>query len=97
MSPLVQLALAALFDREDCEEAERILRMDCCPDAVPGLSRNASNKNERVYHAALKLSGGSLPKLYDAIALAQTDDRDLLMATDFGNPNAHKSWKPRAP
>ena len=35
-----------------------------------------------------------MDKLYDAIALAQTDWRDLLVAAGFGDDvQAHKDWK----
>ncbi|MDP3939643.1 MAG: hypothetical protein Q8R92_16120 [Deltaproteobacteria bacterium] len=39
----------------------------------------------------------NLAKLVDAIALAQTDWRDVLVGADFAeDPLAHESWWPRA-
>ena len=40
------------------------------------------------------LSEGRVDKLYDAIALAQTDWRDLLVSAGFAEDiQAHKDWK----
>jgi len=49
---------------------------------------------ERFRFAALKLSGGQIEKLREAIHLAKADWRDLLMAAGFGNPETHKQWFP---
>jgi hypothetical protein len=48
---------------------------------------------ERIRFAALKLSNGTIDGLRDAIELAQTDWRDLLVAAGFADDvNAHASW-----
>ena len=50
---------------------------------------------ERLQFAALKLSEGNLDKLDRAVALANRDWRDLLMAAGFGEDvDAHKSGTP---
>ncbi len=50
---------------------------------------------ERCHFAALRLSNGNLEALVEAIELAQTDYRDLLMAADFGKDVlAHLNWLP---
>ncbi len=53
---------------------------------------------ERLRFAAIKLSKGELNTLLDAIVLAQTDWRDLLVAAGFANDvHAHQSWLPSSP
>jgi hypothetical protein len=50
---------------------------------------------ERYRYAALKLSGGDLGRLRQAIELAKSDWRDLLVAAGFAeNVRAHKNWNP---
>jgi hypothetical protein len=52
-------------------------------------------ESERLRFAALRLSRGDLTGLADAIKLGNTDWRDLLMAADFGDVDAHSVWVPR--
>ena len=62
--------LVALLNERNIPEAERLLR-EACAD-VPLLGRPATAKSlERIRFAALRVSGGDLPRLRDAIALAQ--------------------------
>jgi hypothetical protein len=50
-----------------------------------------------VRFAALKLSEGRLDRLEEAIKLAQTDWRDLLVAAGFAHDvEAHLNWLPAA-
>ena len=89
---LVQYHVARLFPTGERDEVMRLLQEDI--GAVLPFADNASAEAfERVQCAALRLSEGRLDKLYDAIALAQTDWRDLLVAAGFGDPLAHKDWK----
>jgi hypothetical protein len=47
-----------------------------------------------VFGSALKLSGGRMDKLREAVKLANTDWRDLLVAAGFADSvDAHKHWK----
>jgi len=87
--------LEALFAPEDRAEAERLLAEECsgnlpfCEDATPESA-------ERIRYAVLKLSRGSLDELRRAIAEAQMDWRDVLMAAGFGcEVEAHLRWHPR--
>ena len=74
-------------------EVTRLLQEDCAT-ALPGTDNASAEFFERVQCAALKLSQGRVDRLYDAIALAQTDWRDLLAAAGFGeDTQAHKDWK----
>jgi hypothetical protein len=90
---LVQYHVARLFPAEEREEVTRLLQEDC--GAALPLTDNASAEFfERVQCAALKLSAGRMEKLYNAIALGQTDWRDLLVVAGFAEDiRAHKGWK----
>lgn len=46
----------------------------------------------RIRFAVIKLAGGDTQRLAEAIELAETDWRDLLMAVEFGDPDAHWAW-----
>jgi hypothetical protein len=86
LSPLVMRHVLRLFAPAGQFEAARLLRDDCCPGAGPALS-------ERIQCAALKLSQGRIDLLCDAIALARTDWRDLLVAAGFDHDaKAHLDW-----
>ena len=79
-----------LFPEDSQEEVISILQNDCGKNV---LSSNYQNEIERIQLAALKMSNGEIESLYSAIALAQTDWRDLLMAAGFGeNVKSHISW-----
>ena len=50
---------------------------------------------DRIRLAAIKLSNGVYAKLVEAVSLANTDWRDLLMAAGFGyDIDAHNKWVP---
>lgn len=92
-SPLVQHHIPRLFPRKEQKEVRRLLWEDCGAN-LPGSKNASPDFYERVQRAALKLSEGRMDKLYDAIALAQTDWRDLLVAAGFAKQTqAHKDWK----
>lgn len=93
LTPLVQHHIERLFPGVEQEEVARLLHEDC--GVVLAFSQGASpDFFERVQCAALKLSEGQMDKLYDAIALAQTDWRDLLVCAGFAeDTQAHKDWK----
>ena len=93
LTPLVQNHILRLFPLEEQDEVTHLLQEDC--GAALSHTDNASPECfERVQCAALKLSEGRVDKLYDAIALAQTDWRDLLVSAGFAeDPLAHKDWQ----
>ncbi len=92
-TPLVRNHILRLFPLEEQEEVTRLLQEDC-GTAQPGTDNASPESFERVQCAALKLSEGRIDKLYDAIALAQTDCRDLLVSAGFAeDTQAHKDWK----
>ena len=93
ITPLVASHILRLFAEADREAAGHLMREDLGA-ALPGAESASIASIERVQCAALKLSGGRMDKLYDAIALAQTDWRDFLVAAGFANdPRAHKDWR----
>ena len=48
---------------------------------------------DRFRFAALRLSNGSLERLHQAVGLAKTDWRDLLIYADFtDSDDAHRRW-----
>ena len=92
-TPLVEDHIARLFPPEDQEEVKLLLLQDC-GTSLPFSDDASPELFERVHCAALKLSEGRIDKLYDAIALAQTDWRDLLVSAGFADQTqAHKDWK----
>ena len=90
LEPRVEAVLNALFPESARSNAVIALKTDCGPATIPGLTLH--DGCERVRLAALKLSNGDLDNLHDAIAVAQTDYRDLLMAAGFGSPGLHVLW-----
>ena len=84
--------------------AEIIFSAKCQPEAIQWLEEECGNnlpfcenddeyQMERIRFAVLKLSGGNIQKLLEAIDLARMDWRDLFMSADFGyDVNAHEKW-----
>lgn len=84
LSPKTRRHLDALFATPHRAAAERAL-----------LAWHEGT-SERLRFAALRVSGGDLQALDEAIELGNTDWRDLLMAADFGfSTEAHETWVPR--
>lgn len=94
LTNLTRTRVDRLCKEGDRAEATRLL-MDDCTAASMHFSSEQVALVERCHFAVLKLSHGSLDKLSDAICLAQTDFRDLLMAAGFGEDiSAHLNWLP---
>ena len=86
--------VSAMFDSQSLGEAVELLQNDCA-DNLPFFESSSAVDLERVRFAALKLSHGNIEALVEAIALAQTDWRDLLVAAGFAEDvNAHRLWEP---
>ena len=95
LSHKTRTVVAALFDGEGAAAAERIL-VTRCGNGLPGMSRAAPIELERVWFAALRLSGGHLQKLEEAAMLAEKDWRDLLVAAGFAEDvDVHLHWVPK--
>jgi hypothetical protein len=88
--------IALLFTASDVPEVARMLIERCGAELSPLGSRATPASLERLRYAALRLSGGDLRRLSEALDLAHTDWRDLLMAADFGHDiEAHQRWRPQ--
>src|SRR5215471_4131598 len=86
--------VAALFPAESTDEVDDLLLYQC-GNNLPFCENSDEFQLERIRFAALKLSRGDIQKLRDAIKLAQTDWRDLLVSAGFAHDvNAHKRWSP---
>jgi hypothetical protein len=84
----------ALFSEKSRAEAIGLL-VDHCGNNLHFCEDDDRVGLERIRFAALKLSGGDLVRLKQAIELAKLDWRDLLAASDFAdNPYAHTRWFP---
>ena len=87
---LVRARLDLPFPGADHGEALNLLTQDCGP-GLPSMPTDSDLV--RVQAAALKCSGGTLKGLVDAVALAQTDWRDLLVVAGFAHDTrAHLVW-----
>lgn len=85
----------ALFGEEDRPAATSALEAECGTN-LPLMSAASADAIDRVRFAAIRFSGGELSRLYEAIELAKTDWRDLLVASGFADdPLAHRKWHPR--
>lgn len=81
-----------LFPESEREEVVQLLVQEC-GNNLPFLENQNEEGLERFRFAALKLSGGNLRKLKDAVQLAKTDWRDLLVSAEFAEHiNAHRHW-----
>jgi len=84
-----------LFLPEDRERAKTLL-YERCGNALPFLEKKDMYQLERFRFAALKYSDGNIPMLEAALRLAQSDWRDLLMASGFAHDiEAHRRWEPK--
>ena len=89
-----QRRLDALFTGASREKAVSLLVEECGAN-LPFLETATPKALERIRFAALKLSGGDLAKLREAVQLAQQDWRDVLVAAGFGEDiQAHEAWFP---
>ena len=85
--------LCGLFDSNDQPAAEELITTGC-GDNLPGSELDTPESLDRIRFAALKISGGDMGQLKQAVELAQTDWRDLLMAAGFGHDtSAHCAWE----
>jgi hypothetical protein len=62
---------------------------------MPQCEESTPEKMDRIRLAAIKLSNGVYVKLVEAVSLANTDWRDVLMAAGLGyDIDAHNKWVP---
>jgi len=81
-----------LFNPDLRPGVERTL-LEECGNQLPGLREVDELVLERFRFAVLKLSQGKMVKLDQAVQLAKTDWRDLLMEAGFAfDVHAHEKW-----
>ena len=96
LRPRTAKRLVIMFAGSELADARRFLEEDCSD--LPGWWAPTPEGLERIRFAVLRLSQGSLPRLIEAIALAQTDWRDALVAAGFADDTkAHETWWPESP
>jgi len=94
LSAETQRRLDVLFDGPSRQTAVDLL-VSLCGDNLPLWQPADPRGLERIRFAALKLSNGDLDELRLAVAMAQVDWRDVLVAAGFGHdPHAHTLWFP---
>lgn len=72
--------------------AARLL-VERCGNNLPDLEHEDAEGLERFRFAALRVAGGDLERLAQAVALARTDWRDLLVDAGFADDvRAHREW-----
>jgi hypothetical protein len=92
LSKRTENLLNAFFPESLRGEAKDLIET-MCGDNLPFCENSRSEEIERIRFSAIRISEGKLDKLCDAIELAQTDWRDLLMAAGFGqDPEEHNKW-----
>jgi hypothetical protein len=84
--------VATLFSNDLQVQVKALLELRCSRHLA--LMADADSAAfERLHFAVLKLSSGSYPQLEQAIMLANTDWRDVLVAADFAHDlTAHRRW-----
>lgn len=81
-----------LFHPRERSPIEAMLENECGAN-LPFMNDATPDSLERVRFAVLKLSGGSLSTLGEAIALAKADWRDVLAAAHFADDiQSHAVW-----
>jgi hypothetical protein len=81
-----------LFQPQD--RAAVVAMLECeCGASLPFMSEATSESLERIRFAVLKLSEGSPSKVAEAVAVAEVDWRDVLVAAQFADSlQAHAAW-----
>ena len=83
-----------LFSIKNRDEVKHLLENECAEN-LPFCEDCDKYDMDRIRISVLKLCEGSMDKLVEAIVLAQTDWRDLLVVAGFGHDTqAHEKWSP---
>jgi len=97
LSPETQRRVDAFFMGAARDRATEQLATRCGAN-LPLWVETDPRGLERIRFAALKLSRGDLAELARAVAIAEVDWRDVLVAAGFGHdPRAHERWFPGEP
>jgi len=94
LSAATEARLVRVFAPTHVDEARSLLENDCAEN-IPLWNARTPSGLDRLRIAAIKTSGGTIAGLVDALVLAETDWRDLLVGAGFGHDvTAHESWWP---
>ena len=86
------IVIQRLFASADHRRRRRGLANKCGVN-LPLTAAWGDAEFERVWFAVLKLSGGDVSKLHEAVGHAQRDWRDVLVWSGFGHSlEAHHQW-----
>jgi hypothetical protein len=92
VSPGTIRRIAALFPEPQRSEVTQLL-VSLCGDNLPFAETLGPAGLERVRFGILKISGGSLDRLWSAVELAQSDWRDVLVGAGFDkDERSHLRW-----
>ena len=84
--------IAALFPESQHAEVAELLVAEC-GDNLPFADTLGEAGVERIRFAVLRLSDGSLDRLWDEVDLVQLDWRDALVEAGFGDDEqSHSAW-----
>ncbi|HEX4574635.1 MAG TPA: hypothetical protein VH158_05840 [Gemmatimonadales bacterium] len=81
LSPIVEAEIRDRFAPGDMREVME--RLDAA--AIPLGSRAAPSERPRIHLAIIKLAGGNMTTFREAVAVAERDWRDVLVAAGVGN------------
>jgi hypothetical protein len=94
LSSEVRSRLEALFPPEQHEIVAKTL-LERCGDGLPLTDLAGDQFWDRIRFAVLKLSGGDMAALQQAVDGANRDWRDTLVAAGFGDSlSIHTGWFP---
>jgi hypothetical protein len=94
LSPKTRAHMEVSFREPEREQAEKLL-VESCGGNLPLWEEPTPESLERIRFAALKISRGEIARLEEAVLLATTDWRDLLVLAGFADDlGAHESWSP---
>jgi hypothetical protein len=79
LSRKTEKIVKSMYGRDEANEVERLL-IDHCSNNVPGCRDWSEENLERIWLSVLKVSNGNIRELQRAIALANTDYRDLFVS-----------------
>src|SRR5260221_7197580 len=92
VSEATREVIRRLFDETVQEQVNQVLESEVGVN-LPFTETWTVVQFERVRFAVLKLSGGDVGKLRDAVEVAQKDWRDVLVGSGFGHSlEAHRHW-----
>jgi len=92
LSSRQELLLKRTFQKDNFLAAKSALEVKA-GKTIPFCGNSSSEQLDRIRFAIIKLSGGCTEALDNAIELAHTDWRKLLISADFGvNPIEHDNW-----